>query len=589
MTRTTRFLLTTVAALALAGFVSVRMLGHVPLPLQQQAAAPAPVPPADLVLRNGRIVTVDDRLPEAQALAARDGKIVFVGTSVDAARYVGASTQVIDLDGQLAIPGLIEGHGHFTGIGENRINLDFMNTKSWDEIVHMVAQAVEKATPGQWIVGRGWHQDKWTSRPDPNVEGFPLHQSLDAVSPNNPVVLTHASGHAAFVNQKAMDLSNITKATPNPAGGEILKDKDGNPTGLMREQAQGLVRRGAGEPAPTAAEADARARHVLELADEEVISKGITSFQDAGSSFQTIARYKAMVDDGRMHVRMWMMVSGGTGASFTAGLDRARVIGYGSDMFTVRAIKMYADGALGSRGAWLLAPYADKSDSTGLPNAGMRTLPEVAQIAVDHHVQLCVHAIGDRANREVLNIYEAAFKKANVDGHDLRWRVEHAQHISAADIPRFGSLGVIASMQAIHCTSDGSWVPDRIGAARAEEGAYVWQKLMKSGAVVTNGTDAPVENVDPIPNYYAAVTRKLANGTVFYPDQRMSRMEALRAYTLQNAFAAFEEDIKGSLTLGKLADITVLTKDITRVPEEEIKTAKVAYTIVGGKVVYKAQ
>jgi predicted amidohydrolase YtcJ len=270
-------------------------------------------------------------------------------------------------------------------------------------------------------------------------------------------------------------------------------------------------------------------------------------------------------------------------------IDRYRVIGYGNDHLTVRAIKVIADGALGTRGAWLLAPYADKPDSVGLAPGAIATLPETAQLAIDRGVQLCVHAIGDRANREVLNIYETAFRRNNRDGKALRWRIEHAQHLSAADIPRFGQLGVIASMQAVHATSDGAWVADRLGAARTAEGAYVWRKLMTSGAVVTNGTDAPVENVDPIPNYYAAVTRKLANGRAFYPDQRMSRMDALRAYTIQNAFAGFEEDIKGSLTVGKLADITVLSKDITTIPDEEIKTTKVVYTIVGGRVVYRGQ
>jgi len=553
--------------------------------VQQPSPAAAP---ADLVLRNGRLITLDDRVPTAQALAASRGRIVALGSNADIAAYVGPSTQVIDLGGQTAIPGFIEGHGHFTGIGENRINLDLMNTKSWDEIVHMVADAVEHARPGEWIVGRGWHQEKWTSPPNPNVEGFPTHASLDAVSPNNPVVLTHASGHAAFVNQKAMELSSITATTPNPTGGEVLKDAGGNPTGLLRETASGLVRRGAGEPAPTPAQAEAENRRVLALADEEVISKGITSFQDAGSSFATIDLVKKVIDEGAMHVRLWMMIRQGNDA-LRQNIDRYRLLGYGNGMLTVRAIKVTADGALGSRGAWLLEPYADKPDSTGLVPATVATLPETAQIAVDHNFQLCVHAIGDRANREVLNIYEAAFNKNSRNGKDLRWRIEHAQHLSAADIPRFGRLGVIASMQANHCTSDAVFVPARLGDKRSEEGAYVWQKLMKSGAVVTNGTDAPVENVDPIPNYYAAVTRKLADGRVFYPDQRMSRMEALRAYTIQNAFAAFEEDVKGSLTPGKFADVTVLSKDITTVPDDDIRTAKVVYTIVGGKVVYKAK
>src|SRR5262245_9005766 len=285
-------------------FTSTMLILLAGLNARPPAGLPAPpalaqATPADLVLRNGRIVTVDDRLPEAEALAARGGKIVFVGTSADAAAHVGPSTQVIDLAGRLASPGFIEGHGHFTSIGQNRINLDFMNTKSWDEIVHMVAQAVEKAKPGEWIIGRGWHQDKWTSRPEPNVEGFPLHASLDKVSPNNPVVLTHASGHASFVNAKAMEVSGITKSTSNPAGGEILKDKDGNPTGLLRETAQNRAR----PPAPT----DDQLREQLTLADDEVIRKGITSFHDAGSQVHLFDLVKGLIDQNKMHVRLWMM------------------------------------------------------------------------------------------------------------------------------------------------------------------------------------------------------------------------------------------------------------------------------------------
>ena len=554
--------------------------------------------PADLVLRGGRIVTLDPAVPEAQALAARNGAIVAIGSNADVERYVGASTQVIDLGGQLAIPGFIEGHGHFTGIGEGKMNLELMPTKSWDEIVQMVAQAVEKAKPGQWIIGRGWHQEKWTSKPEPNVEGFPTHASLDKVSPNNPVILTHASGHASFANQKALELSGITGQTANPEGGEILKDKSGNPTGLLRETASRLIKRGAGEPTPTAEEAEARARRALELADQEVITKGITSFQDAGSTFEVINRVKRMIDDGKMHVRLWMMFREADPVRpyDPDALAANRVIGYGSNMLTVRAVKITADGALGSRGAWLLEPYSDLAEGSvpvstsrvGLPSISMDVVRTRAQIALEQGYQMCIHAIGDRANREVLNIYEETFRKNNKNGRALRWRIEHAQHLNAADIPRFGQLGVIAAMQGVHCTSDAPWVTPRLGARRAEEGAYVWQKLMKSGAVVTNGTDAPVEDVDPIASYYSSVTRKAADGKVFYGDQRMSRMEALRSYTVANAYAAFEEDIKGSLSRGKLADITVLTKDITAVPDDQIKTAKVAYTIIGGKVVYKA-
>jgi len=564
--------LVSVLGLAVAGGVTV---------VSQQV--PEAVP-ADLVLRGGRIVTLDARVPEAQAIAARAGAIVAVGTNADVARFIGPTTQVVELNGQFAMPGFIEGHGHFTGLGDGKLNLELQNTKSWDEIVHMVALAVEKAKPGEWIVGRGWHQEKWSSTPDPNVEGFPTHESLDKVSPNNPVILTHASGHASFANAKALQLSGVTKTTANPAGGEVLKDKNGNPTGLLRETASRLIRTGAGAPVPTPEEVEARGMQILELADKESISKGVTTFEDAGSSFEVVNRVKRAIDAGRMHVRLWMMVREYDPKALAAN----RVIGYGNNMFTVRAIKITADGALGSRGAWLLEPYSDKPDSTGLATTPPDVIRQRAQIALDAGYQMCIHAIGDRANREVLNAYEDTFKKNNRNGQDLRWRIEHAQHLNAADIPRFGQLGVIAAMQGVHCTSDAPWVEPRLGAKRAEEGAYVWQKLMKSGAVVGNGTDTPVEDVDPIASYYASVTRKAKDGKVFYGDQRMSRLEALRSYTINNAFAAFEEDIKGSLSIGKLADITVLTKDITTVPDDEILQAKVAYTIVGGKIVYKA-
>jgi len=327
------------------------------------------VAPADLVLRGGKIVTLDAQTPEGTALASRNGAIVAVGTDAAIARYIGPSTQVIDLAGRLAIPGFIEGHGHFNGIGEGKLNLDLMATKSWDEIVHMVAMAVETAKPGEWIIGRGWHQEKWTSTPNPSVEGFPTHLSLDKVSPNNPVILTHASGHASFANAKALELSNITKTTANPFGGEILKDKDGNPTGLLRETASGLVRRGAGAPRPTPEEVEARADKALLLADQESISKGITSFQDAGSSFELVNRVKRLIDEGKMNVRLWFMIRtswrAADVAASTQALKAGRVVGYGNNQLTVRAIKITGDGALGSRGAWLLEPYADKADSVG--------------------------------------------------------------------------------------------------------------------------------------------------------------------------------------------------------------------------------
>jgi predicted amidohydrolase YtcJ len=539
--------------------------------------------PADLVLRNGKIVTMNAAAPTVQAIAVRGDKITALGPDSAAARWIGPNTKVIDLHGQLAIPGFIEGHGHFTGVGEFRMGLDLREARTWDDIVAQVARAVKQAKPGEWIVGRGWHQSKWTAAPNPNVEGFPLHASLDKVSPNNPVVLTHASGHASFVNGKALELAGVTAQTPNPSGGEILKDAKGNPTGLLRERASGVISRARTDYEAKRSAADRRAElhKAIKLAIDESLAKGITSFQDAGSPFSTIDVLKKMADDHQLRMRIWMMARV-SNDQLAANMDRYRTIG---DYFTVRGVKRAIDGALGSRGAWLLEPYTDKPESSGLNTDDPADIRKTAELAIQHNYQLCVHAIGDRANRETLNIFEETFK-AHPEKKDLRWRVEHAQHISAQDIPRFGQLGVIPMMQGVHCTSDAPYVLLRLGPKRAEEGAYVWQKLMKTGAIVGNGTDAPVEDVSPLASYYASVSRKLKDGTVFYPDQRMSRMEALKSYTLNNAFAAFEEKTKGSLEAGKLADITVLSKDILTIPEDEILATDIVYTIVGGKIAF---
>ena len=570
------FFVTSLFATAVAGMV---FTAHTSARAPQQAAAPA-----EFVLTNGKVVTVEDGVPDAQAVAASGGKIIAIGTNADIKKFVGPKTEVVDAKGQLVIPGFIEGHGHYTGVGTARLNLNLMNVKNWDEVVSMVAERVKTAKPGEWILGRGWHQEKWDTVPQPNVEGFPVHDSLSKVSPNNPVFLTHASGHASFANAKAMELSGVTGQTPNPAGGDFLKDAKGNPTGLFRETASRLIRTGTGEN-PTPEDRRARARRILELASEEVISKGVTSFQDAGSSFSDVDLMKAMVDEGKIHNRLWIMIRQGNDA-LRANLAKYRMIDYGGGFLTVRGIKHSIDGALGSRGAWLLEPYSDKAGDTGHNTTSPATIRETAKLAMEHGYQLCVHAIGDRANRETLDIFEEAFK-ANPDKKDVRWRVEHAQHLNPADIPRFAKLGAIASMQGIHCTSDAPYVPARLGNQRSEEGAYVWQKLMKSGALVTNGTDAPVEDVDPIASYYATVSRKLKDGSVFYPEQRMNRMEALRSYTINTAKAAFEENTKGSLKVGKYADMVVLSKDILTIPEDQIPTAKVVYTVVGGKVRYK--
>jgi predicted amidohydrolase YtcJ len=551
------------------------------------SASAALAQPADLVLRNGKIVTVNTAEPIVQALAARGDRISALGNNSDAAKWIGPRTKVIDLQGQLAIPGFIEGHGHFTGVGEYRLGLDLREARTWDQIVAQVARAAQQAKPGEWILGRGWHQEKWDHAPNPNVEGFPLHASLDAVSPNNPVLLTHASGHGVFVNGKAMEAANITRDTPNPSGGEILKDASGAPTGMLRETAQQLANRAhesyLAKRAPEQAAADLR--KVIEIASKECLSKGITTFEDAGSPLTTADMFRAMAERNELPLRLWVMLRGPNDL-LAKNLDRYRTLDIGQNHLAIKAIKRYMDGALGSRGAWLLAPYADKPESTGLNVEDPADIRAAAELAIAHDYQLCVHAIGDRANRETLNIYESVFRE-HPEKKDLRWRIEHAQHIDPADIPRFGQLGVIAAMQANHCTSDAPYVLLRLGPKRAEEGAYVWQKLMKSGAVVGNGTDAPVEDVSPIACYYAAVSRRLKDGTTFYPAQRMSREEALRAYTWNNAYAAFQEKLKGSLEVGKLADVTVLSKDILTIPEDQILATDVKYTIVGGKVVFQ--
>ncbi len=542
--------------------------------------------PADLVLMNGKIVTVEEEKPEAEALAARGDIIVAVGSNKKIKPYIGDTTRVIDLEGKLAIPGFIDAHGHFTSLGQSKLVLSLMKVKNWDEIVAMVKEAAQKKEPGEWILGRGWHQEKWDKTPEPNIDGLPFHHELSQVSPDNPVLLSHASGHASFANAKAMELAGVTKETLDPPGGEIVRDTEGNPIGVFRETAQRLVGRAESYvEEPTPEEVEAEGRKIIELAVEECLSKGVTSFHDAGSSFETIDLFKKIAEEGKLGLRLYIMIRVDND-ELMKRLSEYKIIGLGNNHLTIRSIKRSIDGALGPHGAWLLEPYEDLPTSTGLNTTPVEVVNETARIAIENDFQLCVHAIGDRANRETLNIFESAFQ-THPEKKDLRWRIEHSQHLHPEDIPRFGQLGVIASMQGIHCTSDGPYVLKRLGEKRAEEGAYVWQKLMKTGAVICNGTDVPVEDVDPIFCFYATVSRKLKDGSVFYPDQRMTREEALRSYTINAAYAAFQEDILGSLTPGKLADITVLSKDIMTVPEDEILTTEVMYTIVGGKVLFQ--
>lgn len=570
-----------------AGRLRVLVIGLLAGGIAGCAAAPPPGEEADLVLRNGHVVTVDSAQPEAEAVAIRGHSILAVGSDEEIARHIGSETRVIDLDGRLAIPGFIEGHGHFAGVGEKLLGLDLMNARNWEEIVATVGAAARDARQDAWIVGRGWHQEKWDRVPEQTVEGVPVHTSLSAVSPDNPVLLTHASGHASFVNARALELAGITRDTPNPPGGEIVKDAAGDPTGMLRETAQrlaGAVRARAEAERP-AEERAAERRRVMELAASESLSKGVTSFHDAGTGFGTIDLMKELESEGALPVRLYVMIRE-SNDELERRLPDYYMPADTNDYLVVRSIKVSIDGALGSHGAWLLEPYEDMPTSTGLALVQPESVARTAELAIANGFQLGVHAIGDRANREVLDIYERTFA-ANPDMVDPRWRIEHAQHLHPDDIRRFGTLGVIPAMQGVHATSDAPWIPRRLGEQRAREGAYVWQELMKSGAVIANGTDAPVEDVNPIISFYSSVSRRDNTGDVFYGDQRMTREEALRSYTLNNAYAAFEENVKGSLTPGKLADIVVLSKDIMRVPEEEIPTAEVDLTIVGGTVRYE--
>ncbi len=546
------------------------------------------LPPADMVIHNGKVVTVDDNVPEAEGIVINGDRIELVGSNEEVEAYIGPDTEVIDLDGALAIPGLIEGHGHFMGIGSNVLNLDLLDATSWQGVADMVAAAVEEAEPGELIEGRGWHQERMTDLDESNtVRGFPTHDAISAVSRENPVILRHASGHATFGNAYAMELAGVTGNTDQPQGGEIIMGPDGEPIGVFVERASSVLGRATANIENRMSDEDRAARtwREMELASQEVLRNGITSFQDAGSGWNTIEMFKRGVDEDALQVRLWVMARGG---SLDAESLRANLlIGYGNNMLTVRAIKMAIDGALGSRGAWLLEPYSDELTSSGHNTGDPAEIEAVANLAIENGYQMCVHAIGDRANREVLDIFERVLASHPEQAADARFRIEHSQHLHPDDVPRFGELGVIAAMQGVHCTSDAPWVVPRLGAERAEWGAYVWQDLMRSGAVVTNGTDAPVERVDPIASFYSTVTRKDASGEAFYPEQAMSREEALRSYTINNAFAAHEEDIKGSLTPGKLADITILDQDIMVVAEEQIKDTNVLYTIVGGRIVYR--
>lgn len=556
------------------------------------AWSPAPLEAqlADVVVRGGKVITLDQAQPVAEAIAIRGNRILAVGSEAAINSLIGTATKVIEIQpGQTVIPGLIEGHGHFLGLGQSLMMLNLAKARTWEEIVAEVEVAARVTPPGQWIVGRGWHQSKWDSAPEPAVEGYPTAEALSRVAPNHPVLLTHASGHMSIANDYALRLGEVTSETSPPDGGEILKLSDGRPTGVLRERAQELVTRAlARDTAQQSAEQRAAdLARAIELAGSECVKYGITSFQDAGTSVEAIRELRRYAAAGKLPVRLWVMVRDDL-ELIRQQAANLKMIGYGDQCLTVAAVKLSIDGALGPHGAWLLAPYADLPGSVGLNTIPLETVRAAADFCATRGFQLCVHAIGDRANRETLDIFEAALRKYP-SPQPRRWRIEHAQHLHPDDIPRFGQLGVIAAMQAVHCTSDALFVPQRLGQLRSEQGAYVWRSLIDSGAIVTNGTDAPVEEVNPFPSLYASVTRRLPGGMTFFPRQVMTREEALRSYTIDCAFAAFEEQEKGSLVAGKLADLAVLDRDLLTCEPEAILTTRVLYTVLGGKVVYAAE
>ena len=554
----------------------------------QACKEPQTTESVDTIIFNGAFYTADSIQKNVTAVAIKDGKIVALGSTEDIQKMATEKTEKIDAKGNFVMPGIIEGHGHIHGLGSSLVSLNLMEAKSWDEIVAMVAEAAKKAKPGDWIIGRGWHQEKWNTAPQPNHMGYPYHESLDAVSPNNPVFLSHASGHSCYVNAKALELSGITDATANPSGGDIVKDGKKKIVGVLEETAQRLIYQAyeTWENQRSEAERNASWAKMFDLAEGECLKNGITSFHDAGSNFQQVAWMKALADSGKLKVRHWVMVREGY-TNLKTNKEAFKIKDAGNGKLTVQAVKVSLDGALGSYGAWLLEPYSDRKGWVGLNTFNIDSLKAIAAFCWENKLQLCVHAIGDKANRETINIFAEQIQKQPSSDH--RWRVEHAQHVNPSEIPRFKQWNVIASMQSIHCTSDAPFVEKRLGKERAANGAYMWKAFLNAGVVVTNGTDVPVEKIDPFACIYAAVTRKQKNGEAFYPEQKMTREEALYSYTMANAYSSFQDKEKGSLSVGKYADIVILDKNLLTCDEEAIKSTKVIKTIVGGKTLYSNQ
>lgn len=552
-----------------------------------------PAEAASLIIKNGNIYTANDAQPTAKVVAVTNGRISYVGDD-ESAIPTNARTQTVNLNGQTLTPGFIEGHGHILGIGYNEMTIDLLNVKSYNELLKLVTAAIEKAQPGQWIVGHGWHQNKWDLTNELTVQGFPTHNKLSAISPNNPVYLTHASRHASLANTKAMEMAGVKAETvatlsknfTEGEGGEIITDTDGTPTGIFVERASSLIN------SLIPANDRAQDKQALKMAQEACLRLGITGFHDAGQNRQVIDLLQELRDENELSVRMYLMLTGFDEDLLNEWYQKGPMIDSTQHLLDIRSIKLNCDGALGSRGAWLLEPYSDRPGHYGHETLPMSFVESTAIKALQHGFQVCAHAIGDRANQEILDRYEIAFNTHPDKTQDHRFRIEHAQHLNPSDIGRFAELGVIPAMQAIHMASDRPWAIDRLGEQRIVEGAYVWQKLLQTGVKIVNGTDAPVEPLDPLPSFYASVSRRTLAGTPeggYEPDQKMTREQALKSYTIWAAYGAFMENDKGSIEVGKLADFTVFDKDIMTIPEDDILNTTVRMTVIGGEIKYQAE
>lgn len=530
---------------------------------------------ADLILHGGTIITMDEKNPNAEAVAVRGTQIIYVGSNKEADTYKTNETKFIDLQGATVVPGLIDAHAHLLSLGQSLERLDLTGTASYGAAINLVAGKVAESKPGQWILGRGWDQNKWPSKE------FPVHDKLSRVSADNPVYLVRVDGHAALANKKALDLAGITKNTKDPDGGKIIRDAHGQPTGVFIDKAKDLVAQHIPRPSPDQTKA------ALLRASEECLRYGLTGIHDAGVDGDTIRAYKELIKAGRFNLRVYAMI-GGMGTTLDTYLAHGAEIGLDDNKLTVRSIKLVMDGALGSRGAAFLQPYTDDPTNNGLILIPEQTVYQITKKALRNGFQVCVHAIGDKANHWVLNAFEKAINDVP-SAKDPRLRVEHAQVLVPSDIPRFAQLGILPSMQPTHATSDMYWAETRVGAQRIK-GAYAWRSLLDTGARIAAGSDFPVESVNPLWGIYAAVTRQDRKGWPeggWHPEQRMTRYEALRGFTREAAYAAFEEDLKGSIQKGKLADMVLLSKDIMTIPPPELLKTEVLKTIVGGKVAYE--